>query len=110
MANYDGTKPQIFGPPLWFVLHNAAAHYPPFPAPVERERMKNVILGLPTLLPCLECKEHATAHIERNRANLDAIVASRDNLVRFFVDFHNYVNKRLGKSIFTYEQAARLYG
>jgi len=107
---YNGSSPEVFGPPLWFVFHNAAAHYPEAAAPIERERMKNILIGMPSLLPCAECKEHATMHIERNRANLDTITAGRRNLVRFFVDFHNYVNKRKGKPLFTYEEAERLYG
>ena len=45
-------SPPVFGPPMWFTLHNAAAHYVDNPSPLARERMKNVILGIPVLLPC----------------------------------------------------------
>ena len=63
-------SPPVFGPPIWFTLHNAAAHYVNNPAPLARERMKNIILGIPILLPCHNCREHATAYIEKNYDNL----------------------------------------
>jgi hypothetical protein len=71
--------------------------------------MKNIILGIPVLLPCENCKEHSTAYIESRLNELDDIVSTRDKLFNFFVDFHNYVNKRYGKKIFTYEEARKLY-
>jgi hypothetical protein len=103
------TSPPVVGPPLWFVLHNAAAHYVTNPAPITRERMKNVILGIPVLLPCQNCREHATAYIEKNYDNLNDICSSRDKLFKFFVDFHNYVNQKYNKKIFTYEEAYKMY-
>jgi len=103
------TSPPVFGPPMWFTLHNAAAHYVDNPSPLARERMKNVILGIPVLLPCQNCREHATAYIEKNYDNLDDVVSSRDKLFKFFVDFHNYVNQRYNKKIFTYEEAYKMY-
>lgn len=103
------TSPPVFGPPMWFTLHNASAHYVDNPSPLTRERMKNVIIGIPVLLPCQNCREHATAYIEKNYDNLDKIVSSRDNLFKFFVDFHNYVNQKYNKKIFTYEEAYKMY-
>jgi len=103
------SNPQIFGPPLWFSLHNAAAHYPINPSPITSERMKNVILGIPVLLPCKNCSEHATAYIEKNFERLDDICSTRDKLFKFFVDFHNYVNQRYNKPIMSYEDAYKIY-
>ena len=61
------------------------------------------------MLPCLKCKDHAISYIESNLEKLDDIVSSRNKLFNFFVDFHNYVNKRYGKNILTYQQAEQLY-
>ena len=105
----SGKDPSVFGPPLWFTLHNSSVYYPENPSPVHAERMKNIIIGLPVLLPCETCKEHATAYIENNKHQLPDICKSRQTLFRFFVDFHNYVNERLKKKIFTYEEAEKLY-
>jgi hypothetical protein len=103
------SSPKVWGPPLWFTLHNSSSKYPINPSSLVRERMKNVIIGLPILLPCEVCKEHATGYIEKYFEQLDEICSSRDNLFKFFVDFHNQVNKRHDKPLMTYEAAYKLY-
>jgi hypothetical protein len=104
-----GKDPSVFGPPLWFSLHNASAYYPETASPAHAERMKNIIVGLPVLLPCETCKEHATAYIENNKHRLSEICKTKKDLFAFFVDFHNYVNQRLGKKILKYDEAHALY-
>lgn len=107
--SYSTVSPPIFGPPLWFSLHNAAAHYPDNPSPITKDRMKHIILGIPVLTPCSNCSEHASAYIESHYDDLDKICSGRDPLFKFFVDFHNYVNKRYNKPIMSYEDAYKLY-
>ena len=60
--------------------------------------MKNFIHGICVMLPCENCANHATAYIESKHHELDDIVSSRSNLFKFFWEFHNTVNRRLGKS------------
>jgi len=102
-------NPKIFGPPFWFTLHVSALHYPIHPSPIVRERMKGRILAIPFEVPCMACKPHAAAFIESNKHRLDEIVSSKDNLFNFYVDFHNKVNQRYGKRIWTYDEAKRYY-
>ena len=101
--------PRVWGPSFWFTLHNGALRYPENASPVTKERMKNFILGMTIMIPCIACKDHATAFIESKYSELDTIVKGRDNLFNFFVDFHNYVNKRYGKKLFSYKEALDLY-
>lgn len=109
-AKYANTKdPEVFGPPLWLTLHNAAAHYPDRASPIMADQMMGFIKGLPAVLPCASCKEHATAHIQANLERLPEICSGRDKLEQFFVDFHNKVNKRYGKPFFSIEQARKMY-
>ena len=107
--NNSLSSPAVFGPAQWFTYHNGAANYPLNPPSLTKERMKNFILGIPVMIPCVKCKEHSTAFIENHFDKLDEIVANRTNLFNFFVDFHNYVNKKYNKKIFTYEEAWKLY-
>ena len=102
-------SPEVWGPPFWFTLHNGALNYPSLANPLCIERMKNFIIGIPVMIPCETCKEHATAYIESNKDFLDYICASRDKLFKFFVDFHNYVNIRLKKPVMSHDDAYRLY-
>jgi hypothetical protein len=109
-VKYADTKdPEVWGPPLWFGLHNGAAHYPDEASPVAIEQAMMWIKSLPVQLTCKTCKEHATAHIERNMDRLPEICRTRENLEKFFVDLHNIVNKRYGKPQFSYEQARKMY-
>lgn len=104
-----GNDPSVFGPPLWFSLHNASAFYPEKASPLHAERMKNVILGIPVLIPCETCKEHATNYIEQHKHHLMEICKTKNDLFKFLVDFHNFVNQRLGKRVICYEEAHNLY-
>lgn len=102
-------NPLSWGPPFWYTLHNGAYHYPEHASPLHAERMKNFIIGIPIMVPCVTCKEHATAFIEKNRNKLNDICSSRDSLFKFFVDFHNKVNERYKKPVISYEEAYSIY-
>ena len=103
------SRPEIFGPPLWFSLHNGALNYPEVASPIVKERMKSFILALPIMLPCETCKNHANEFIENNKEYLDTICSTRENLFNFFVDFHNNVNSFTNKPIMSREGALKLY-
>lgn len=105
----NSADPEVWGPAFWFSLHNGAVRYPENASPITKERMKGFIFGIPVMLPCENCKEHATSHIEANWDKLDDIVSGRTKLFNFFVDFHNYVNKRYNKPIMSYKDAFKLY-
>lgn len=103
------TSPDVFGPPMWFTLHNGASKYPHKPGVLVKERMKYFILGIPVMIPCARCREDATAYIEKFKDSLDDICSSRLKLFEFFFTFHNVVNKKLNKPIMSYEDAIKLY-
>ena len=100
--------PDVFGPPLWFTLHNAATSYSNQPTEVEKQRMKLLIENLIMLIPCASCKEHFYTFV--SQSNLNRVVASRENLFNFFVHAHNYVNRRLQKPVMSLETAMNKYG
>lgn len=104
----SSSDPNIFGPPFWFVLHNAAVTYPISPTAYVREKMKNLLMNLPIIVPCLMCREHFHAFLLD--ADLDRSVSSKESLFRFFVDIHNFVNNRYGRPSMTIEEAKKLYG
>lgn len=101
--------PKIWGPAFWFTLHTSAAHYPLNPSPIVRERMKARILAIPYEIPCAGCRPHAIEFIQKNMDQLDDIVSNRHKLGQFYVTFHNAVNKRYNKPLWSYEQAYQYY-
>lgn len=105
----NSSDPEVFGPALWFSLHNASVKYPEKASPIAREKMRGVIIGLPMLVPCDNCFNHCTSFVESKWEELDTICSTRENLFNFFVDFHNKVNQRHGKPLMSYEDAWKLY-
>ena len=101
--------PRVWGPAFWFTLHNGSVNYPIKASPIWAERMKGFILGMPVMIPCEKCRDHATSHIEANYCRLNEIVSGREQLFNFFVSFHNYVNERYDKPKMSNEDAYDLY-
>ena len=109
-VHYANSKdPRVWGPAFWFTLHNGASRYPEKASPVCAHHMKGFILGMPYMIPCDKCHDHARAHIEENYHRIDEIVSGKEHLFNFFVSFHNYVNKRYGKPEMSNEDAYTLY-
>ena len=104
----NSSDPDIFGPPFWFVLHNAAVGYYVNPTVTSKRMMKQFLLSLPIIIPCSKCKEHAYDYL-KNR-DLDYATQSRSHLFEFFVDFHNFVNERGRRPVMCLEDAKNLYG
>lgn len=105
----NSANPEVWGPAFWFSLHNGALRYPIQASPTWKERMKHFILGIPVMVPCEKCADHATAHLEANYYRMDEIVSSRSNLFEFFWEFHNFVNERLNKPKMSLDNAYKMY-
>lgn len=103
------SDPRVWGPAFWFTLHNGSARYPIKASPICAERMKGFILGMPVMIPCEKCQDHATSYIEANYCRLNEIVSGRDQLFNFFVSFHNSVNERYDKPKMSNDDAYTLY-
>ena len=102
-------NPDVWGPAFWFILHNGAINFPIKSSTTWSERMKHFILGIPVMVPCEKCADHATAYLEANRDNIDKAVSGRMSLFAFYVDFHNFVNKRLDKKEMSLTEAYKIY-
>jgi len=103
------SDPKIWGPPFWFSLHVSAVYYPENPSQIVRDRMKQRIMAIPYEVPCGTCRPHASSFIESYREKLDQVVSNKHELGKFYVDFHNNVNRRYNKPEWTYEQAYKIY-
>jgi hypothetical protein len=93
----------------WFTFHRGASEYPENPSHHVKERMRGFIWGIPIILRCKKCSNHAEEYLTRHQNKIESAIANRQNLFNFFVDFHNHVNSRQGKKIFSYQEARELY-
>jgi hypothetical protein len=103
------SNPKVWGPSFWFTLHNGSLNYPIKASPIIINKMKGFINGIPYMLPCKDCAEHARVYIHNNQHTLNDVCKTRDTLFCFYVDFHNYVNERYGKPIMSCDDAKKLY-
>ena len=101
-------SPSVFGPPMWFSLHTGSANLPKILSPISAKRLKNFVDGIPEMASCSSCSDHSRGYIEKNKDRIENFKYG-DDVFKFYVDFHNYVNERLGKPIMSYETASKMY-
>jgi hypothetical protein len=89
------------------MLHNMSLNYQMNPTRVARQKMRAFVEVLPYLLPCRNCSEHAKEFMAS--ADLDKALTNRKTLFTFMWNFHNHVNKRLGKPQMSFKDALDLY-
>jgi len=108
-VDYNNTRdPHVWGPGLWLFLHISSVNYDP-ESQEQIQRCVDFIENLPYMLPCYNCSQHAKQYVTDVGDNLPQICKTRKDLFEFYVDFHNYVNTRQGKRIFSYKEAWDMY-
>lgn len=92
------SRPSVWGPKFWYILHNSSVFYPKHPTRLAMMRMIQFLQSIPYLLPCSDCRNHAIDYMNHlsNETMLDK-VSSQKKLIQFLVDFHNHVNIRTNK-------------
>jgi len=88
--------PPLWGKYYWNVLHLIAYTYDPN----EKDKILVLIGNLISTLPCRYCSYHAIIYVYQNPIDL----SSRETLMAWMNNFHNEVNRRTNKPVFTYEE------
>jgi hypothetical protein len=97
--------PAVWGPREWRKNHVAAIRYPEIPTKDDERREFMALWERAQNLPCSDCRGHAAAYMRRFPPDLSG---SRGYQI-WAVRFHNAVNVRKGKPLFTWAQYLRLY-
>lgn len=100
-------KTTFWGPHAWKFLHAVTFAYPEHPTTEHKKAALELFSSLKYMLPCGECCSHYCQGFDKNR--IEPHLESRDSLSRWLVNFHNEVNQRLGKPLFSYEEVAKEY-
>ena len=95
--HYTPRQPYWWGAALWTFLHRLAAAYPLEPSPAVQQAALSLIRGLGAFLPCNECSRNYSGELA-SAGPLAAAVTSRAAFATFWLDLHNSVNVRLGRS------------
>ena len=100
---------ELDGAIQWFTFHRSALKYPEKPSHHVKHRMRGFIMGIPIIIRCQNCSNHAEEYLSGNEDKIEDALANRDALFNFFVDFHNFVKNSQRRKIYTYQEAKELY-
>lgn len=95
------------GRALWRALH-LAAYMCPDPFQERAASLVQLVRLYPNVLACESCQNHFDGLLRRYPPEV-AVQGGRASFAHYTVDLHNFVNKRLGKRIVSYQEADELY-
>ena len=87
--------------PTWYFFHTFAEKINPVFYKHNATKCFNIIRQICYNLPCPDCRYHASHYINRIKLR---DVSTKDDLKFVLFTFHNFVNQRLGKPIFAWDQ------
>jgi hypothetical protein len=97
-ANID---PKIWGPDFWKTFHLSTIGYPENPTEAHIFSYNRFYKSFMEVLPCEKCSQSAIELI--STSNLEEGLKSRKNLIIWGYNFHDLVNKKLGKESPSFE-------
>ena len=97
-ANID---PKIWGPQFWQTFHLSTIGYPNTPTKEHIFSYERFYISFIEILPCEKCSHSAKELIAVS--NLEEGLKSRKNLILWGYNFHDMVNKKLGKQSPSFE-------
>ena len=89
----------VWGPHVWSALHvmSAASDAP--------QAVRRILENLREALPCPECRVHYAAYLDARPPTFETTAEA----AQYVFDFHNAVNSRLGKPLFSPRDFAARY-
>lgn len=98
-------NPQVWGPKMWYMLHNFSLFLPETITDRGANHYKNFIRSMPYLIPCQQCRNHCCDLLSQyTDKQLFNICKKGKKIKTFFVHLHNFVNMKLNKPQFNVEQ------
>lgn len=92
---------RIWATPTWYFFHTFAEKIHPVFYKKNVGPCFNIIKLICYNLPCPDCRYHATNYI--NKISIHD-VSTKEDLKFVLFTFHNFVNSRLGKQMYRWEQ------
>lgn len=99
-----------WGPSAWTYLHIMSFYYPNRPRYSERQNMYLFLKSFARTIPCRTCQRDFVRMLHRDvTSSSSPHLKSTDALARVVVEWHNEVNRRLGKPTWSFEKARSHY-
>jgi hypothetical protein len=99
------TSKDVWGPAIWTHIHIVTLSAPMHFTEKTLSEYRSFFILLGSTLPCQVCKTHFLEYLRLHPQNF----RTRNDIIVYYFDLHNNVNKRLNKPTITYEQFIRMY-
>lgn len=86
-----------WGPYVWTFIHTFTHKIDNTFYMNNKNEVLSLLFAICSNLPCHICEEHAKSYLKKVNKNM---IRTKSDLIRFFKDFHNNVNRRLRKAQF----------
>jgi hypothetical protein len=90
---------------LWNAIHYVAMGYPEEPTEQDKQYYTTFLRSIGPVLPCKMCVNHFERLVTEEVPLDSKALESRETLFDWSVRAHNAVNKRLGKKVWSLEEA-----
>ena len=91
---------ETWGPNIWYFFHALAEKINNDKFIENKSNLVELIKIICSNLPCPECSNDAISII--NKMNLNNMLNNKNDLIKFYYDFHNHINKKLKKPQYNY--------
>jgi hypothetical protein len=106
-----------WGPLLWTILHSLSLQNQKqsdtYRLKELKQRWKFIYDTLPFIIPCLECRDHCSEYLKENQPTDWNLIQTEKQLsdlnTLWFYKFHNSVNIRLLKPLFSQDDIQKTY-
>jgi hypothetical protein len=96
----------VWGPIMWRSLASVSYNYAVHPTDPDKKNAQLFLDAWVMQIPCVNpCRLKATTYIQEHPPVFD----SRESFSRWTVDFHNDINRQLGKRELPFEEAIRAH-
>ena len=96
----------VWGPAIWYLFHTLSFKLNPNHFNEVKDKLLDHFISICNSLPCPECAEHARKelkHLDKSK------ITNKKELCIYFIKFHNKVNVRNNKKIFTFDEFVSKY-
>ncbi len=97
-SEFDNDNPSTWGPSLWRQLHENSLNYDPTK---NKQNVSNMFKTLPNNV-CDKCRPTVVNYLSRN--SYEDKLSTKYDVVKYIFDFHNFINQKLDKPIFSWEE------
>jgi hypothetical protein len=96
----------VWGPSVWYLFHTLSYKLKPNHFNELKDQLIDHFTSICHNLPCPECSDHAKKelkHLDKSK------ITNKKELCMYFIQFHNKINIRNKKNIFTFDEYVLKY-